>query len=240
MSKRHTRGAVALVAILGMALLPACSVPTSAPATQANLVGPAASPVTTKGPPPVVSTVVIPLPASDTATSEATKAPAAVKVTAVSGNIFIRRGPDLAFNPVSVLMKGQTAAATGRDVLSRWVRIPLPGDPSKIGWVTIVTDYTQVKGDVESLPEISPTEWPELAFLRNCTHDLMVANPAGITIPPLDYFPDNEVQIDPGQYSIVDVDVDKYPEVLTAQIKEGSVIDIIYDGTGEKHKCPLR
>jgi hypothetical protein len=67
-----------------------------------------------------------------------------------------------------------------------------------------------------------------------------VANPAGITIPPLDYFPDNEVQIDPGEYSIVDVDVDEYPEVMTVQIKEGSAVDIIYDGTGEKHKCPLR
>ena len=29
-------------------------------------------------------------------------------------------------------------------------------------------------------------------------------------------------------------------EQLTAQIKEGSVIDIVYDGTGEKHKCPVR
>jgi hypothetical protein len=161
-------------------------------------------------------------------------------VTAVNGNIFIHRGPDLAFNPISVLMKGQTAVATGRDVLSRWIRIALPADPGKIGWVTIVTDYTQVKGDVESLPEVSPTVWPELAFLRNCTQDLMVANPAGITIPPLDYFPDNEVQIDPGEYSIVDVDVDKYPEVMKVQLKEGSAVDIIYDGTGEKHKCPLR
>jgi len=137
-------------------------------------------------------------------------------------------------------MKDQTAVATGRDVLSRWVRIVLPGDPSQIGWVTIVTDYTRVKGDIESLPEVSPTEWPELAFLRNCTHDLMVANPTGVTIPPLEYFPDNEVQVDPGRYSIVDVDVDKYPEVLTVQIKEGSVVDIIHDGNGEKHKCPLR
>ena len=109
-----------------------------------------------------------------------------------------------------------------------------------MGWVTIVTQYTQVNGDVEDLPEISPNEWPELAFLRNCTHDLMVANPIGITIPPLEYFPDNEVQIDPGEYSIVDVDIDKYPEVMKVQMKEGSVIDIIYDGTGEKHKCPLR
>jgi hypothetical protein len=179
-------------------------------------------------------------PEPETVTPEATKAPPTVKITAIDGNIFIHRGPDLAFNPVSVLMKGQTAVATGRDVLSRWIRIVLPGDPSKIGWVTIVTDYTEVKGDVESLPEISPTEWPELAFLRNCTHDLMVANPTGITIPALEYFPDNEVQIDPGAYSIVDVDVDKYPEVMKVQIKEGSIVDIIHDGTGGKHKCPLR
>jgi hypothetical protein len=163
---------------------------------------------------------------------------ASVKVTAVNGNIFIHRGPDLAFNPIAVLIKGQTVVATARDVLAKWVQVQLPGDPKNTGWITILTDYTQVLGDVASLPEVSPTEWPDLAFLRNCTHDLMEADPGGVTVPPVDYFPDNEVRINPGTYHIHDLDVDKYPEVLVVDIREGSAIDIRVDGTGEKKKCP--
>jgi hypothetical protein len=238
MSRPALPGVATLAAVVGMALLGACSAQASAPATATTRVDETASSAPPQRPP--TAAAVVPLRVSPAPTPLPSPAPPTIKVTAVGGNIFIHRGPDLAFNPISVLMKGQTAVATGRDVLSRWVRIALPGDPSQIGWVTIVTEYTEVKGDVQSLPEIQPEEWPELASLRNCTHDLMVANPAGITIPPLEYFPDNEVQIDPGQYSIVDVDVDEYPEVLEVHIKEGSTADIVRDGSGEKHKCPLR
>jgi hypothetical protein len=240
MSRRALPAVVTLAGVLGITLLQACIPRASTPTTATSATGEVASPVPSQVRIQGTSATPAPPPTLAVEMPSATVAPPAVKVTAVGGNIFIHRGPDLAFNPVSVLMKGQTAAATGRDVLSRWVRIALPGDRSKIGWVTIVTEYTRVSGDVASLPEIPPADWPELAFLRNCTHDLMVANPAGITIPPLEYFPDNQVQIDPGEYSIVDVDVDKYPEVLKVQIKEGSAVDINYDGMGEKHKCPVR
>ena len=168
-----------------------------------------------------------------------TGTPPRVTITAVNGNIFIRRGPDLAFNPISVLTKGQTAVAMARDVLARWLQIKLPGDPQRTGWVTILTSYTSVNGDVQRLPELEQTIWPELASLRNCTHHLMTTDPGSIDIPPIDYFPDNEVRINPGKYSILDLDVDKYPEVLVVDIREGSAIDILTDGTGEKRKCPL-
>jgi hypothetical protein len=168
-----------------------------------------------------------------------TSLPPQVTVTAINGNVFIRRGPDLAFNSISVLTKGQTVVATARDVLARWLQIPVPGDPQRTGWITIVTSYTSVTGDVQSLPELEQTTWPELASLRNCTHHLMTTDPGGIDIPAVDYFPDNEVRIDPGVYSILDLDVDKYPEVLSVDIREGSAIDILTDGTGEKKKCPL-
>ncbi len=124
-------------------------------------------------------------------------------------------------------------------MLSRWLQIRVPGGEQKTGWVTLVTDYTVVTGDVQSLPESQTTVWPELAFLRNCTHDLMVADPGGVPIPAIDYFPDNEVRINPGVYTIVDVDVDEYPQVLKVDIREGSAIDILVDGTGEKKKCPV-
>jgi len=46
------------------------------------------------------------------------------------------------------------------------------------------------------------------------------------------------VRVNPGIYSVVDVDVDGYPEVLTVEIREGSAVDIVVDGNGEKKKCP--
>ena len=95
-----------------------------------------------------------------------------------------------------------------------------------------------MSGDVQRLPEVEQTSWPEIASLRNCTHHLMRTDPGGIDIPPVDYFPDNEVRINPGTYAILDLDVDKYPEVQEVDIREGSAIDILTDGTGEKKKCP--
>lgn len=154
------------------------------------------------------------------------------------GNLFIRRGPDLAFDPISVLPRGQTALPNGRDVLTDWLRVPLPDDVSRVGWISIMSEFTQVTGDVHALPEIEPTDWPRLAFLRNCTHHEMLVEPAGITIPSVDNFPDNDVRINPGSYSVIDVNVEDYPEVLSVEIKEGSAVDILTDGNGEKKKCP--
>ncbi len=220
-------------------LLQACGT-RGAPAPNAPTAGiPMVTASATQIPPPATP-VALPVPSATLPSlASPTVGPARVTVTAVDGNIFIRRGPDLAFNPVAVLTNGQSAVATARDVLSRWLQIRVPGDTQKTGWVTLVTDYTSVTGDVQSLPESQTTVWPELAFLRNCTHDLMVADPGGVTIPAIDYFPDNEVRINPGVYTIVDVDVDKYPQVLKVDIREGSAIDILIDGTGEKKKCPL-
>jgi hypothetical protein len=159
-------------------------------------------------------------------------------LTAVKGNLFIRRGPNLAFNPISVLMAGQSAPALARDVLGTWVQIPIPGNPEKYGWVSLQTDYSFLSGDVMSLREITPTYWPDLAFLRNCTFHEMVTDPGGIVIPSLDNFPANEVQINPGAYRIFDTAVDGSPEVLKVELREGSAIDIRTDGDGEHRKCP--
>ncbi|MFH1185729.1 MAG: hypothetical protein V1755_11940 [Chloroflexota bacterium] len=166
-----------------------------------------------------------------------TTSPALVNVVA-KGNLFIRRGPDLAFNPISVLLRGQTAFPTGRDVLARWLRIPLPGDPSKSGWISIMSHFTEVTGDVRSLTEIEPSEWPRLASLRNCTYHQMRVQPVGLTIPSVQFFPDNDVRLNPGSYAVLDADVDDYPEVLSVEIKEGSAVDIVVDGDGERKKCP--
>lgn len=228
-----------LAAVLSSILLQSCASATANLGTSTPHPNFVASALTTASPRPTVQETRT-APTAMTATFIApTIVPSRVTVTAVNGNIFIRRGPDLAFNSISVLTKGQTAIARARDVLARWLEIEVPGDPERTGWITIVTSYTSVAGDVQGLPEVEQTIWPELASLRNCTHHLMTTDPGGVDIPPVDYFPDNEVRINPGVYSILDLDVDKYPEVLSVTIREGSALDILTDGTGEKKKCPL-
>jgi hypothetical protein len=126
-----------------------------------------------------------------------------------------------------------------RDVLGDWLQIPIPGISDETGWISVQTHFTAVSGDVTSLPEIEPAYWPVLAFLRNCTRDMLVAEPAGIEIPPVDSFPDNDVRVNPGSYDVHDADVDGYPTVLTVEVKEGSAIDLRVDGNGRKRKCPV-
>jgi hypothetical protein len=166
--------------------------------------------------------------------------PTTIVVTAVNGNVFIRRGPDLAYNAVSVLMDGQSARALARDVLAKWVQIPIPGHPNETGWISIQTRFVAVNGDPVELPEIAPTDWPVLASLRNCTYHYMVAEPGGIVIPAVYNFPDNDVQINPGVYTIHDIEVDGSPEVMEVEVREGLQIDILYDGDGDRKKCPLQ
>ena len=174
-----------------------------------------------------------------TQTISVTPTPAlpSVTVSAVKGNLFIRRGPDLAYNAVAVLMDGQSVRALARDVLSKWLQVQFPDDPGKTGWVSIQSHYTLVNGDVTDLPEVTPTDWPALAFLQNCTHHLMQADPGGILIPAVDNFQENYAQLNPGIYAIHDLEVDGSPEVMQVEIKEGSEIDIREDGNGEHRKC---
>jgi len=144
----------------------------------------------------------------------------------------------LAFNAVAVLLDGESEPVLARDVLGKWVQIPIPGQ-SRTGWISIQTKYSIVSGDVMSLAENTPSYWPELAFLRNCTYDQMVVEPSGVVLPSLRNFPLNDVQINPGIYKIYDTDVDGYPEVMKVEVKEGLAIDVQFDGNGDKRKCPV-
>jgi len=160
-----------------------------------------------------------------------------VTITA-NGNLFIRRGPDVAYNAVSVLVKGESATALARDVLAKWVQIPIPGQPGKTGWVSIQTGYSVVNGNVAELPEIQTTDWPVASYLRNCTYHQMIVKPGDIILPSLGNSPENEVWIYPGVYKVYDLDVPGEPEVLAVEMQEGISIDIREDGNGEKRKCP--
>jgi hypothetical protein len=161
-----------------------------------------------------------------------------VQITAVKGNLYIRRGPYMAYNPISVLEKGQSATALARDILAHWLQIPLPGQPDKTGWVSVQTDYSSVIGDVMGLPEIMTTDWPVASYLRNCTYHQMIVQPGDTIIPSLYGAPDNEMWIYPGSYTVYDFDLPDQPEVMSVDLREGVAIDIRVDGNGERRKCP--
>lgn len=165
--------------------------------------------------------------------------PSVVTITAVDGNLFIRRGPHLAFNSISVLYEGESVTALGRDMLGRWVQIPIPSQPDKTGWISIQTSFSHVSGDVLDLPVIDTVDWAVAAYLRNCTHHQMLVQPGEIVIPPSYDFPYNEMRIYPGIYTVYDLDVLGEPEVMdNVELKEGLLIEIREDASGERRKCP--
>ncbi len=166
-----------------------------------------------------------------------TPSPPKVTISAVKGNLFVRRGPDMAFNPIGVLYKDASAEVIARDVLSKWVQIKIPNS-NKTGWVSIQTTYSLVEGEIKDLPELTPTDWPVAAYLRNCTYHQIYVVPADVVVPPYSRHPDNEVWIYPGTYTLYDIDVLDDPEVGEIVVQEGSDIEIIYNGLGEKRICP--
>ena len=159
-----------------------------------------------------------------------------VSISAVKGNLFIRRGPDMGFNPVAVLYKDKSAEVLARDVLSKWVKIKFPNS-DKTGWVSIQTQYSLIEGDLKAVPEQMPTEWPVPAYVRNCTYHQLYVMPAEVVISPILNSPDNEIRINPGSYTVYDINVSGDPLVAEIEIKEGSNIDLIKDGLGNQHKC---
>ncbi len=190
-----------------------------------------------------------PLSPSATPLSPPTVAPAAtdilptpqqsVTITAADGNIFIRRGPGMQYNPVGILIKGTSAQVIAQDVLSDWVQINIPGQDTT-GWVSIQTPYSKIDGDLSQLPDFTFTEWPAPAYIKNCTEHDMFITPGNTYLPSLymnaQYL--NEVQVDPGTYVAYDMFYPEEPEAQTLEIHEGMTGYITINGVGEGHKCP--
>jgi hypothetical protein len=172
-----------------------------------------------------------------TATETISASASSVTLNVVKGNLFIRRGPDMAFNPIGVLYKNTSTKVIARDVLSNWVQIEIP-NTNKTGWVSTKTQYSQFEGEIKNLPEITPTDWPAAAYLRNCTYHQMYVLPSEIVIPSYLQHPDNEIWIYPGTYTVVDINVAGDPEVAQITVSEGSDIEILDDGLGGHRKCP--
>ncbi len=162
-----------------------------------------------------------------------------VTVTAVDGNLFVRRGPHLAFNPIDVLYEGNTITAVGRDMLSMWLQVEQPAQAGSMGWISIQTRFSKVAGEITSLPVIDTTDWPIGAFIRNCTHHQMLAQPGDYFLPSSYEFPDNEVSVFPGIYSVYDLEVPDKPVLIEmVELREGLEVDIREDAEGERRKCP--
>jgi len=231
-------------ALAFLLLITACNLPTSATPAPLPTQAATALPVSptpswtaslptslppTEGLPPVPTPSLAP---SWTATTPPTAAPVTVSAT---GNLNVRRGPGVGYNPVGGLLKGETATATARDANGEWLYISLPS--SKPGWVSILTKFSTVSGDVQSLPVMS-VDAPKPAYLRNCTFHPMLVKPVGITVPPVNESPENKVQFNPGDYEVKDTNVAGEPTVMEATLFEGQTIDIRTDGIPNTYSCP--
>jgi hypothetical protein len=179
---------------------------------------------------------VTPVPRTATPTPAIVASPQTVSVTIKGGNLFVRRGPGLEYNYVDVLHDGVTVLATGRDRISRWIRVALPSKPEMNGWITTETNFTIIQGDVPNLPYIE-TEPARPAFIRNCTdHELLVL-PAGVKLLEEFEEPFNEERFPVGIYQIYDLENPENKPIEEVNLSEGETVEIQYDWTGERSKC---
>ncbi|MBK6794453.1 MAG: SH3 domain-containing protein [Anaerolineales bacterium] len=162
-----------------------------------------------------------------------------VRILAVNGNLYIRRGPGTAYNTVGYLMNSVSADVIGQDMLSKWVQVIIP-DSEQSGWISLQTPYSHIDGDLSDVPAFTFTEWAEASYVKNCTeHDLLIM-PNEIYLYSLwtNSTYKNQSQIDPGRYEIFDVSLPDEPLVDVLDIREGQMIYLTKNGLEEEHNCP--
>jgi hypothetical protein len=161
-----------------------------------------------------------------------------VYFTAEKGYVNIRRGPNVSYNPIGVMKPGQKALVQGRDLLGKWAMIQLPANSDLTGWVNVETEYSKVQGDLFTLPEVEVKDFAVPAYIRNCTFHNMTIQTTGEQLLNINTYPNNQLRVEPGSYIITDDDaVSAVPEEFKLFVSEGDIIDIIYDGDNNKHKC---
>jgi len=162
-----------------------------------------------------------------------------VKIIAVTGNLYIRRGPGFEYNQIGILAKGTSADIIGQDILSHWVQVNVP-NADYTGWVSNRSQFSEIEGDLASVPDFTFTEWPEPAYIKNCTEHDMFITPGDIYLPSLytnsQYL--NEVQVNPGEYTAYDMFITDEPEAQKMSLREGVTAYITFNGLGIKHNCP--
>lgn len=227
--------------------LSACNLPTAAAPTPLPQPTETSQPATVTVPPAQPSVEVLPptLPPTlapsevpaPTVVFTATLPPSAAPVTiSATGNLNVRRGPGVGYNPVGGLLKGQSATASARDANGDWLLVTLPAS-TKTGWVSSRTKFSTLTGDLMSLP-VMTVDPPKPAYFLNCTFHPMLVQPAGVTIPPQSEAPLNLVQFNPGEYNVKDASVAGEPTVLEATLFEGQTLEIRTDGIPNTYACP--
>ena len=174
------------------------------------------------------------------ATEEPSATPTpSVRVTAVNGNLYIRRGPSTAYDRIAVLKSATSATVIGQDMLSKWVQVQIPNS-EQTGWVSLLTPYSRIDGDLQGVPAFTFTEWPEPAYIKNCTEHNVIILPNELYLYSLwtnaNYL--NYVQVDPGTYQIQDATLPDAPVYDTIDVREGETFYITVNGSGDYHKCP--
>jgi len=162
--------------------------------------------------------------------------PKTVAIAITGGNLNVRRGPSIDYNYVGVLYDGEVVQTVGRDRVSRWVLIELPSESDKRGWITTETQYTDVQGDVSSLPFIS-VEPANPAYIRNCTKHTMRVIPTRVELLSKFDEPYNEERFGVGTYQVYDLENPDVEVLQEVSLSEGQTVDILFDWTGEKSKC---
>jgi hypothetical protein len=213
-------------------LVQACNMQATSNTTEEPVAQKTAAPAFTQVPP---TRTQIAITATKIIFPSVTPAPK-VTITAVKGNLFIRRGPDMAYNPIDVLYKGTTVTAYMRDVLSKWVQITIPKS-DKTGWVSLQTEYSKVEGNVDALPEFKITDWPLPSYVRNCTHHKIVLYPGEIYIDSEVFEPENVAWVYPGHYYVFDIDMPDPVRLESIVTSEGKTVDVRIDGADERRKC---
>jgi len=197
-----------------------------------------ATPTVNRPPSTVTSTPLSTATVAPTAEPSATPTPS-VRVTAVNGNLYIRRGPGTPYNRIGLLKNGTSAEVIGQDMLSKWVQIQIPGT-ELTGWVSLLTPFSSIDGDLSEVPAFTFTEWPEPAYIKNCTEHDVIILPNELYLYSLwanaNYL--NVVQIDPGVYQIQDATLPDAPVYDVIDIQEGETYYITVNGLDEYHNCP--
>lgn len=216
----------------------ACNMPSGSPETdtEAPQPGPGLDSVTVTAFAPTADSATAA--ATETATPSVSPTASVVTITADGGNLNVRRGPAIGYNPVSALLKGESSTAVARDATGEWLKIAsIPKLPGQSGWVNARTKYSLVKGDVTSLP-VETVAPPEPAYIINCTFHSMDVYPAGISVPPQNEKPKNKVEIPPGEYEVFDSTVAGGSPVASITVLEGETARIKKDGLGISYACP--
>ena len=145
----------------------------------------------------------------------------------------------MAYDAVGILYKDTGAEIIGRDVLSGWVQVNIP-DSQATGWISIQTQFSKIDGDLTIIQAFTFEEWPEPAYIKNCTEHDMFIEPAGLYRASLysNATGENEVQVNPGDYIIYDLFVQGEPEVERVSVSEGNIVYVTINGLGVGHKCP--